>query len=212
MRKKNNMVCDPQNLILDLYDLIDDLTFAELSYCKRFLITMYSKSVELGEAVRANHASVIYSNNGDPESWEEAMNVARAGGTLKISCNRPSHWGMREVTGGEYLDFYSLKSGGFVNYKGPMTKYTTQLRFDGSDSVRTAIINGTIVPGDIVGTKRHTFAILKVDRSTGSAVVFDGGHKFTNHCKKENRFSPIIDYSPDITDGYKVYQIIRWIK
>ena len=212
MNDFNNMLCNPETLVQYIEDLIDSLSFNELYWCKRYLLSLYSKSIELGEAIRASGASIIYSNDGDPESWEEAMNVARSGGVLKISCNRPSHWSMREITGGEYLDFYSLEPGGFVNYKGPMTKYTKQLRFDGTDSVKVAIKNGTIIPGDIIGTKKHTFTILRVNRDDGSAIVFDGGHKYTDNYKLEGRFSPIINYSSNINDKYMVYQIIRWIK
>ena len=212
MNDFNNMLCNPETLVQYIEDLIDSLSFNELYWCKRYLLNLYSKSIELGEAIRTSGASIIYSNDGDPESWEEAMNVARSGGVLKISSNRPSHWSMREITGGDYLDFYSLEPGGFINYKGPMTKYTKQLRFDGTDSVKVAIKNGTIIPGDIIGTKKHTFTILRVNKDDGSAIVFDGGHKFTNKCQQENKCAPILNYTPGITEGYKLYQIIRWTK
>ena len=182
-----------------------------LQYCNKFLSVMYAKSIELDEAIRSHNASVVYSNSGDPQSWDEAISVAKSGQTVKISCNRPSHWGMREITG-EYRDFWSKAGGGFINYKGPMTQYTKQLTFDGSKSVKTAIQDGTIIPGDIIGTTGHTFAIYSVNREDGSAIVFDGGHKFTNKCQSERKCAPIINYTSSINAGYKLYQIIRWIK
>lgn len=182
-----------------------------LQYCNKFLKTMYTNSIKLDEAIRSNNASVAYSNNGDPQSWEEAISVASSGGLVKISCNRPSHWGMREITG-EYRDFWSKAGGGFINYSGPMTQYTQELKFDGSKSVKTAIQEGLIQPGDIIGTTGHTFAIYTVNKEAGSAVVFDGGHKYTNKCQKERKCAPIINYTSSINAGYKLYQIIRWTK
>ena len=182
-----------------------------LEYCNKFLTSMVNNSKGLNDAILANNASVVYSNSGDPQSWEEAINVAKRGGTVKISCNRPSHWGMRDITG-EYRDFWSLAAGGFKNYGGPMTNYTRQLKFDGSKSVKTAIQEGIIGPGDIIGTTGHTFAIYSVDRSTGSAVVFDGGHKFTGKCQSSRKCSPMFTYSAGTNAGYKLYQIIRWVK
>ena len=190
---------------------ISSTACGSLQYCNKFMSVLYSKSIELDKTIRSNNASVIYSNNGDPQSWDEAINVAKSGGTVKISCNRPAHWGMREITG-EYRDFWSKAAGGFINYKGPMTQYTKQLTFDGSKSVKTAIQDGTIIPGDIIGTTGHTFVIYTVNRNDGSALVFDGGHKYTGKCQKERKCAPINNYTSGINAGYKLYQIIRWVK
>lgn len=182
-----------------------------LEYCNKYLTSLYNNAQRLNEAILKNNASVVYSNDGDPKSWDEAIKVAQSGGTVKISCNRPSHWSMRDITG-EYRDFWSKAEGGFKNYAGPMTNYTKQLTFDGSKSVKTAIQEGIIQPGDIIGTTGHTFTIYTVDRSSGSAVVFDGGHKYTGRCQSERKCAPIINYSAGTNANYKLYQIIRWIK
>jgi len=182
-----------------------------LEYCNKYLTSLYNNAQRLNDAILKNNASVVYSNNGDPKSWDEAIKVAQSGGTVKISCNRPSHWSMRDITG-EYRDFWSKAEGGFKNYAGPMTNYTKQLKFDGSKSVKTAIQEGIVQPGDIIGTTGHTFTIYTVDRSSGSAVVFDGGHKYTGRCQSERKCAPIINYSAGTNSGYKLYQIIRWTK
>ena len=188
-----------------------DSSCGSLEYCNKFLTSMVNNSKRLNEAILKNNASVVYSNSGDPRSWAEAIKVAEAGRTVKISCNRPSHWGMKDVTG-EYRDFWSLSAGGFKNYGGPMTKYTKQLKFNGSKSVKQGIKEGIVQPGDIIGTSGHTFAIYSVDKSSGSAVVFDGGHKFTNKCQQKRKCSPMFTYSASTNGGYKLYQIIRWVK
>lgn len=182
-----------------------------LEYCNKFLTSLYVNSKRLNDAILQNNASVVYSNSGDPQSWEEAINVAKAGKTVKISCNRPSHWGMRDITG-EYRDFWSLGAGGFNNYAGPMTNYTRQLKFDGSKSVKSAIQEGIVQPGDIIGTSGHTFAIYSVDRKSGSAVVVDGGHQFTNKCQQRRECSTMFTYSAGTNAGFRLYQIIRWVK
>ena len=183
----------------------------ELEYCNKYLTSLYNNSQKLNDAIINNHASVVYSNNNDPRSWEEAINIAKAGKTVKISCNRPSHWSMRDITG-RYRDFWSLREGGFNNYKAELTQYTKQLKFDGSKSVKKGIQDGTIQPGDIIGTTGHTFTIYTVDRKTGSAVVFDGGHRFTSRCQKERKCRPMLTYSASTNSGMKLYQLIRWIK
>ena len=190
---------------------VSDTSCGQLEYCNKFLTSMVNNSKRLNDAILKNHASVVYSNSGDPRSWAEAIKVAESGGTVKISCNRPSHWGMRDITG-EYRDFWSLAAGGFKNYGGPMTSYTKQIKLDGSMSVKSAIQKGVVQPGDILGVKSHTFAIYSVNRSDGSAVVFDGGHKFTNKCQRERKCSPMFTYSSSINAGYSLYQIIRWVK
>ena len=182
-----------------------------LEYCNKFLTSMYNNSKKLNDAILKNKASVVYSNSNGPRSWAEAIKVAESGKTVRISCNRPSHWGMKDITG-EYKNFYSVGTGGFKNYSGPMTKYTKQLKYNGSMSVKTAIQKGMIVPGDIIGVSGHTFAIYSVNKSEGSAVVFDGGHKFTNKCQRERKCSPMFTYSASTNAGYRLYQIIRWVK
>ena len=191
--------------------VLNNKSCGTLEYCNKYLSSLFTNSQKLNDAIIKNNASVVYSNNGDPQSWEEAIRVAQSGRTVKISCNRPSHWSMRDITG-EYRDFWSLAEGGFKNYGGPMTNYTTQLKFNGSKSVKSAIQDGTIQPGDIIGTSGHTFTIYTVNRSDGSAVVFDGGHKYTNRCQSEKKCAPMINYSSGTNAGYKLYQIIRWIK
>lgn len=183
----------------------------ELEYCNKYLTSLFNNSQKLNDAIIKYNASVVYSNDNDPESWEEAINVAKAGKTVKISCNRPTHWSMRDITG-RYRDFYSKGKGGFENYKGELTKYTKQLIFDGSKSVKKGIQDGTIQPGDIIGTTWHTFTIYTVDRKTGSAVVFDGGHRFTNRCQSSRKCRPMLTYSASTNSGLKLYQLIRWIK
>ena len=182
-----------------------------LEYCNKYLTSLYNNSQKLNDAIIKYNASVVYSNDNDPESWEEAINVAKAGKTVKISCNRPTHWSMRDITG-RYRDFYSKGKGGFENYKAELTQYTKQLKFDGSKSVKKGIQDGTIQPGDIIGTTWHTFTIYTVDRKTGSAVVFDGGHRFTNRCQKERKCRPMLTYSASTNSRFNLYQLIRWIK
>ena len=182
-----------------------------LEYCNKYLTSLYNNSKKLNDAIVNNHASVIYSNSGDPKSWAQAINVAKKGNTVKISCNRPSHWSMRDITG-EYRDFWSRGKGGFVNYKGPMTKYTKQIVLNGNSSLKSLIKKGYIQNGDIIGVSGHTFSIYSMDKSTGSAVVVDGGHKFTGKCQKNKKCSTMFTYSAKTNEHYKVYQIIRWVK
>ena len=212
--KKSGIISNPddyQKGKKSEYGNIGTSSCGSLQYCNRFLKIMYAKSVELDEAIRTNHASVVYSTSVVHRSWDDAIKTAKSGGIVKISCNRPSHWGMREITG-EYVDFYSIGLGGFEGYHDPVTQYTKQIKFDGSKTVKTAIQDGTIIPGDIIGTSGHTFSIYTVNRDEGSAIVFDGGNKFTNKCQQENKCAPILNYTPGITEGYKLYQIIRWTK
>ena len=70
-----------------------------LEYCNKYLTSLYNNSKKLNDAILKNNASVEYSNSGDPQSWEEAISVASRGQTVKISCNRPSHWSMSDITG-----------------------------------------------------------------------------------------------------------------
>ena len=182
-----------------------------LEYCNKFLTSMVNNSKRLNDALNKNHGSVVYSNSGTPKSWSGALKIAESGGTVRLSCNRPSQWGVADVVG-EYRDFWSSSAGGFKNYKGAMTKYTKQLKFDGSKSVKQAIQEGIIVPGDIIGVKAHTFSIYSVNKSTGSAVVFDGGHSYTNPCQQKRKCSTMFTYSSGRNASMRLYQIIRWVK
>ena len=182
-----------------------------LEYCNKFLSIMYNNSRKLNDAVNKNHAKVVYNGSTGPKSWSEVLRIAESGGTVNINCVRVSQWGMRDITG-KYVNFYSGQPGGFKHYEGPMKNYTTQLTFNGSKSVKTAIQEGNIKPGDIIGTSGHTFAIYSVDRKNGSALVFDGGHRFTNKCQIKGSCAPLVTYSPSSNAHYKLYQIIRWVK
>ena len=182
----------------------------QLPNCSKYITSLVNNSLKFNDALLQNNGSVYYAQD-TPQSWQQAINIAKSGGTVHISCNRPSHWSMRDITG-EYRDFYSWELGGFENYGGPMTKYTRQYKFDGSMSVKNAIKKGVIQTGDIVGTRHHTFSIYSVNTSDGSAVVFDGGHKFTGKCQSSRKCSPMFTYSAGTNAGYKLYQIIRWVK
>ncbi len=118
---------------------------------------------------------------------------------------------MRDITG-EYRDFWSKGKGGFINYKGPMTKYTKQIVLNGNSSLKSLIQKGYIQNGDIIGVSGHTFTIYSMKKRTSSAVVVDGGHKFTGKCQKKKKCSTMFTYSAKTNEHYKVYQIIRWVK
>ena len=68
-----------------------------------------------------------------------------------------------------------------------------------------------IQPGDYIGVSGHNFSIYKTN-SDGSAVVFDGGHQFTNKCQRSKKCSTMFTYSANQNSGYKILQIIRWTK
>lgn len=183
---------------------------SKLQYCTKYITSLYNNSKLLDETIIKHNASVYYAQD-TPRSWEEAINVAKAGKTIHISCNRPSQWSMRDIIG-EYVDFFSYNTGGFKNYTDKMKKYTTQLKYDGSMSVKTAIQKGYIIPGDIVGTHIHTFSIYSVNQQEGSAIVFDGGHRFTSKCQDKRQCSTMFEYSASNNSSLKLYQIIRWTK
>ncbi len=189
--------------------VIPNSNCGNLEYCNKYITSMYTNSQKLDEAFKSGHGTVEYSQN-SPHSWEEAIQIVSNGGLLKLSCNRPSHWGMRDITG-EYRDFWSNNAGGFINYAGPMTEYTTELKFDGSKTVKQAIQEGMIQTGDIIGTTVHTFTIYKTN-SDGSALVFDGGHRYVSRCQNSKQCSPLFEYSASENAGLPLYQIIRWIK
>lgn len=180
----------------------------QLPNCSKYITSLVNNSIKFNDALLQNNGSVYYEQD-TPKSWQQAINIAKSGGTVHISCNRPSHWSMRDITG-EYRDFYSWELGGFENYAGPMTKYTRQYKFDGSMSVKNAIKKGVIQTGDIVGTRHHTFSIYSVNTSDGSAVVFDGGHRFTDKCQERRKCSTMFTYDAGTTGSLYLYQLIRW--
>lgn len=180
----------------------------QLPNCSKYITSLVNNSLKFNDALLQNNGSVYYAQD-TPQSWQQAINIAKSGGTVHISCNRPSHWSMRDITG-EYRDFYSWELGGFENYGGPMTKYTRQYKFDGSMSVKNAIKKGVIQTGDIVGTRHHTFSIYSVNTSDGSAVVFDGGHRFTDKCQERRKCSTMFTYDAGTTGSLDLYQLIRW--
>ena len=180
----------------------------QLPNCSKYITSLVNNSIKFNDALLQNNGSVYYEQD-TPQSWQQAINIAKSGGTVHISCNRPSHWSMRDITG-EYRDFYSWELGGFENYGGPMTKYTRQYKFDGSMSVKNAIKKGVIQTGDIVGTRHHTFSIYSVNTSDGSAVVFDGGHRFTDKCQERRKCSTMFTYDAGTTGSLYLYQLIRW--
>ena len=181
-----------------------------LEYCNRFLTIMYNNSNKLSDAISKYHPPVDYDWPKSKKSWAEAIRTAERGELVTTTCVVPAAWGVSEVVGKRTV-LNSVGLGGFHGYKGPVTQYTKQLKFDGSMSVKEAIQKGMIGPGDIIGVKGHTFAIYSVNKSTGSAVVFDGGHRFTNQCKR-GRCSPMLNYSAGSNASMRLYQIVRWVK
>ena len=69
-----------------------------------------------------------------------------------------------------------------------------------------------LVPGDIIGSYKHTFTIYSVNQKKGSAMVFDGGHRFTNKCQQKRKCSILFEYSASTNASLKLLQIIRWTK
>ena len=181
-----------------------------LEYCNRFLTTMYNNSNRLSEAIAKYHPPVDYDWPKSAKTWGEAIAKAERGELVTTTCVVPSAWGMTDVVGKRTV-LNSVGPGGFHGYKGPITQYTKQYKFDGSMSVKEAIQKGVIQPGDIIGVKAHTFSIYSVNPSDGSAVVFDGGHMFTNKCKS-SRCSPMFTYSSKTNARMRVYQIVKWVK
>ena len=55
-----------------------------LEYCNKYLSSLFNNSQKLNDAIIKNNASVVYSNSGDPTSWEEAIRVAQSGRTVNI--------------------------------------------------------------------------------------------------------------------------------
>jgi len=196
--------------IYNNYDT-NDTSCGSLEYCNKFLTSMVNNSKRLNDAIIKNNAPVTYSWPKSVKSWQAAIKVAERGGLVATTCVVPANWGVTDVIGSHPV-LNSVGLGGFHNYRGKITEYTKQYKFDGSMSVKSAIQKGMIHPGDIIGVKGHTFAIYSVDQNSGSAVVFDGGHRFTVPCQKSRKCSPMFTYSAKANGSMRLYQLIRWVK
>ena len=188
-----------------------DTSCGDLEYCNKFLTSMVNNSKKLNEAIINNNARVTYSYENSPKTWAAAIKTAERGGVVRTTCVIPANLGITDIVGSHKV-IYSSGTGGFHNYKGKITQYTKQYKFDGSMSFKTAIQKGIIHPGDIIGVKGHTFAIYSVNQNKGTAVVFDGGHRYTNKCQKSRKCSPMFVYSASSNSSMRLYQIIRWVK
>ncbi len=193
------------------YDGAPVTACGSLEYCNKFLTIMYNNSNRLNETMVRTGAPSEYSWPKAAKSWGAALSLAEQGKLVATTCVVPASWGMTDVVG-KHTVLNSVGPGGFHGYKGPITQYTKQLTFDGSMTVKEAIQKGMILPGDIIGVKGHTFAIYSVNRSEGSAVVFDGGHRFTNKCQKQRKCSPMFTYSAGSNKSMRLLQIVRWVK
>ncbi len=191
-------------------DAISVTSCGSLEYCNKFLTSMVNNSNRLSEAIAKYHPPVDYDWPKAKKTWAEAIQTAERGQLVTTTCVVPAAWGMTDVMGTRTV-LNSVGYGGFQGYKGKITQYTKQYKFDGSMSVKEAIQKGMIAPGDIIGVKAHTFAIYSVNQKTGSAVVFDGGHRFTNTCKKQ-KCSPMLTYSAGANSSMRLYQIVRWTR
>ena len=181
-----------------------------LEYCNRFLTSNYNNSKRLSDAIAKYHPRVEYNYGDSKRTWAEAIKAAESGRLVATTCVVPTNWGLTDVLGKRTV-VNSVGYGGFQGYKGKITQYTKQYKFDGSMNVKTAIQKGIIQPGDIIGVKAHTFSIYSVNKSTGSAVVFDGGHRFTNNCN-DYKCSTMMTYSAKSNASMRLYQLIRWVK
>ena len=181
-----------------------------LEYCNKFLTSLYNNSKKLNDAILKNNAPVEYNYKKSKKTWAEAIALAEQGKLVATTCVVPANWGIRDTIGNQRV-VYSEGKGGFHNYSGNITKYTKQIKYNGSISVKEGIQKGLITPGDIVGVSNHTFAIYSVNKD-GSAVVADGGHQFTNKCQKSKKCSTLFTYSSKQNANYKVYQLIKWVK
>ena len=203
---------DVDDILSGNYIDITDTSCGDLEYCNKFLSVMVNNSKKLSAAIAKGHPRVEYNYGDSKRTWAEAIKAAENGRLVATTCVVPANWGLTEVMG-ERTVLNSVGYGGFEGYtkKKKITQYTKQYKFDGSMSVKTAIQKGMIQPGDIIGVKAHTFAIYSVDKTKGSAVVFDGGHGFTDSCDDYN-CTPMYPYGAKRNAGYKLYQIVRWIK
>lgn len=182
-----------------------------LQYCNKFLTIMYNNSKRLNEAIIRNNAPVTYDYGKSKKTWTAAIKTAEKGQLVATTCVVPTIWGVSETIG-KHTVLNSVGAGGFEGYKGKITNYTKQYKFDCTKSVKKAIQEGMILPGDIIGVKAHTFTVYSVDQKNGSARVFDGGHRFTNACQRNRNCSPMLFYSAGSNASMKVCQIIRWVK
>ena len=194
----------------DYGELVNITSCGNLEYCNRFLTSLYNKSRILNEAIVKNNAPVDYNYGQSAKSWDEAIRLAEHGKLVATTCVVPANWGVTDAIGSHKV-LNSVGRGGFQGYRGNITKYTVQYKFDGSMSVGEAIKKGMIQPGDIIGTKAHTFAIYSVN-SDGSAIVADGGHQFTVPCQNKRKCSTLFKYSARSNLKYPLYQLIRWVK
>ena len=181
-----------------------------LEYCNKFLTSMYNNSKRLSDAIARNNAPVEYNYHDHKKTWALAIQAAEQGKLVATTCVVPTNWGLTDVLGKTTV-VNSVGYGGFQGYKGKLTNYTKQYKFDCKTTVKDAIRKGWIQPGDVIGVHAHTFSIYSVNQKTGSAVVFDGGHRFTNKCKK-SKCSTMMTYSASANNGMKLCQLIRWVK
>ena len=181
-----------------------------LEYCNKFLTSCYNNSRRLSDAIAKYQPPVEYNYGDSKKTWAEAIKAAQNRKLVATTCVVPTNWCVTDAIG-KHKTLNSVGYGGFQGYSGPITNYTKQYKFNCTMSVKTAIQKGMILPGDIIGVKAHTFSIYSVDQKTGSAVVFDGGHRFTTTCKK-TRCSTMINYSARSNASMKLCQLIRWVK
>ena len=181
-----------------------------LEYCNKFLTSMVNNSKRLSDAIAKYHPPVEYNYGDHKTTWAAAINEAEHGRLVATTCVVPTNWGLTDVMGKKTV-VNSVGKGGFYGYKGKLTQYTKQYKFDCTMTVKTAIQKGMIQPGDVIGVKAHTFSIYSVNQKTGSAVIFDGAHRFTDKCAKQ-RCSPMFTYSARENASMKLCQILRWVK
>lgn len=193
------------------YTNIPVTSCGSLVYCNKFLTSLYNQSKRLNDAIIKSNAPVDYNWPKAAKTWEGAIAKAQRGELVTTTCVVPANWAVTDAIG-KHKVLNSVGKGGFHGYKGNITKYTKQYIFDGSMSVKTAIQKGLIQPGDIIGVKGHTFAIYSVNQKEGSAVVADGGHRFTVPCQKKRKCSVLFTYSANGNSRMKLYQLIRWVK
>ena len=190
---------------------ISDSSCGSLEYCNKFLTSMYNNSKRLNDAIVKNNAPVRYNWPKKVKTWDQAISIANKGQLIETTCSKPTNWGLADIIGNHVI-INSVSPGGFRHYNGLITELTKQYKFDGSMSVKTAIKKGLIKPGDIIGCYKHTFTIYSVNQSDGSAVVFDGGHRFTNKCQSMRKCSIMFTYSASTNSSLKLLQLLRWVK
>ena len=182
-----------------------------LEYCNRYLTILYNNAKRFNDALVRSNSHIEFGVMKNISTWDQIISIAEKGEPVRTTCSRPSNWALTEIIGKHKL-INSVTPGGFNHYSGQLTKYTKQYTFDGSMTVKTAIKKGMIVPGDIIGSYKHTFTIYSVNQSEGSAMVFDGGHRFTNKCQQHRKCSILFKYTSSTNSSLKLLQIIRWTK